>query len=350
MSTAPKSPHIWTGNADAEDRVESLIKKTGCWEIHLKVSDCMGEHRDWRKCQDVVKEFRTCVQSVQVGEPPKEEPEPKKEAAPKTEPEQKKFWFRNISKDNQTATAINEIELLRVADAFENGHVEEARGILTEIREKTKNNRTHEITLIDSILHCFIAKEGELSPSELSDSLHLLSVYESILVDFGDQLQFFRTKALLLSKLSSDHKFKSEFKNTMALLCELCSSFENWQLFEEGERFLNDSERFGIKLKMEKILRYEIEHSKGFVKENLERKMEEVKREAEELAGAIEEEKREAIRVSLNSQKDFHLVDSAHSSEFRAHESRSKNTLIPVSDQPTVISEFSRRYPFLFSA
>uniref|UniRef100_A0A1I7U644 COX assembly mitochondrial protein n=1 Tax=Caenorhabditis tropicalis TaxID=1561998 RepID=A0A1I7U644_9PELO len=53
--------------------VEALIKKSGCWDIHQKVSDCMGEHRDWRKCQDVVKEFRTCIQSVQVGEPPKED-------------------------------------------------------------------------------------------------------------------------------------------------------------------------------------------------------------------------------------------------------------------------------------
>ncbi|ULT94130.1 hypothetical protein L5515_010689 [Caenorhabditis briggsae] len=73
----PQSPHIWTGNADQEDRVETLIKKSGCWDLHLKVSDCMGEHRDWRKCQDVVKEFRTCVQSVQVGEPPKEAEEKK---------------------------------------------------------------------------------------------------------------------------------------------------------------------------------------------------------------------------------------------------------------------------------
>uniref|UniRef100_A0A0K0EJ67 CHCH domain-containing protein n=1 Tax=Strongyloides stercoralis TaxID=6248 RepID=A0A0K0EJ67_STRER len=43
------------------DKVEELIKKSGCWEAHLRLSDCMVENSDWRKCQKEVKEFRICM-------------------------------------------------------------------------------------------------------------------------------------------------------------------------------------------------------------------------------------------------------------------------------------------------
>lgn len=50
-----------------------------------------------------------------------------------------------------------------------------------------------------------------------------------------------------------------------------------------GKKFLNDSEIYGVKLKMAKIQEYEIEHSKGFVREMLQAKKEQIEREAKEL-------------------------------------------------------------------
>ncbi|XP_014670112.1 PREDICTED: cytochrome c oxidase assembly factor 4 homolog, mitochondrial-like [Priapulus caudatus] len=46
---------------DEEDPVETMMKKTGCMELHYAVQDCMIEHRDWRKCQDKVAEFKNCI-------------------------------------------------------------------------------------------------------------------------------------------------------------------------------------------------------------------------------------------------------------------------------------------------
>ncbi|ULT94128.1 hypothetical protein L3Y34_003534 [Caenorhabditis briggsae] len=233
-----------------------------------------------------------------------------------------KFWYRDVSKENQTATAITEIDLFRVADFYSNGDYEAAKQILTDLRENTKNNRTHEIMLIDSLLQC--TKEGGLCQSETDYCLRLLSEYESLLVDSGDQVQFLRTKASILAKFDKN----IEFRNTMALLCHLCGSFDNWQLFESGAKFFNDVEL-------------------GFVKEKLEKKLKKIEEEEQYLAGKLQQDDIDSILSSLNSNKDVISPESATSFVFRAHDSRSKNKLIPVADHPSVISDFFHRFPFL---
>ena len=65
-----------------EDPVTLMLQKTGCINLHYKVQvregifaivtsnfhlnssksqDCMSETGDWRKCQEVVKEFKDCM-------------------------------------------------------------------------------------------------------------------------------------------------------------------------------------------------------------------------------------------------------------------------------------------------
>ncbi|XP_076463496.1 uncharacterized protein LOC143295761 [Babylonia areolata] len=46
---------------EEEDPVETMIKKTGCIELHYTVQECMADHQDWRKCQKEVAEFRKCM-------------------------------------------------------------------------------------------------------------------------------------------------------------------------------------------------------------------------------------------------------------------------------------------------
>jgi cytochrome c oxidase assembly factor 4 len=50
------------GEEDREDPFNVALRKTGCEALHYKLQDCFLEHRDWRKCQEEVKEFRQCVQ------------------------------------------------------------------------------------------------------------------------------------------------------------------------------------------------------------------------------------------------------------------------------------------------
>ncbi|CAJ0582584.1 unnamed protein product, partial [Mesorhabditis spiculigera] len=51
----------WAKDKNEEDRVEKLIKKSGCWDGHIAVVDCMGDKRDWRQCQEQLTNFRTCM-------------------------------------------------------------------------------------------------------------------------------------------------------------------------------------------------------------------------------------------------------------------------------------------------
>ncbi|XP_031636168.1 cytochrome c oxidase assembly factor 4 homolog, mitochondrial [Contarinia nasturtii] len=46
---------------DLEDKVDLMLQKTGCQDLHYKVQECIAETQDWRKCQEVVKEFRNCM-------------------------------------------------------------------------------------------------------------------------------------------------------------------------------------------------------------------------------------------------------------------------------------------------
>ncbi|XP_062715434.1 cytochrome c oxidase assembly factor 4 homolog, mitochondrial [Aedes albopictus] len=48
--------------SDTVDPVEQMLLKTGCINLHYKVQECIAETGDWRKCQDVVKEFKSCMQ------------------------------------------------------------------------------------------------------------------------------------------------------------------------------------------------------------------------------------------------------------------------------------------------
>lgn len=46
---------------EEEDLVDKLINKSGCSDEHYLVQECMVEHQDWRKCQQVLKNFQACL-------------------------------------------------------------------------------------------------------------------------------------------------------------------------------------------------------------------------------------------------------------------------------------------------
>jgi len=58
---------------DEVDPVEEMVKKTGCLQQHYDVQD-MGEHRDWRMCQEQVNIFKLCMsKSLNFGQAPSKE-------------------------------------------------------------------------------------------------------------------------------------------------------------------------------------------------------------------------------------------------------------------------------------
>lgn len=46
---------------DEHDAVDEMIKRTGCTEQHNAVSECIFDHKDWRKCQIEVKALKACM-------------------------------------------------------------------------------------------------------------------------------------------------------------------------------------------------------------------------------------------------------------------------------------------------
>lgn len=46
-----------------DDPVDRALRKAGCAEAHYAVQDCMVTHRDWRRCQDLVKAFKDCIEN-----------------------------------------------------------------------------------------------------------------------------------------------------------------------------------------------------------------------------------------------------------------------------------------------
>jgi len=46
---------------EEEDLVDTLIEKSGCSQEHYLVNECMVEHRDWRKCQQTLRNFQACL-------------------------------------------------------------------------------------------------------------------------------------------------------------------------------------------------------------------------------------------------------------------------------------------------
>ncbi|KIH52901.1 hypothetical protein ANCDUO_16987 [Ancylostoma duodenale] len=53
LKSMSKKPHPsqWARDSDEEDRVEAIIRGTGCWDQHIAVIDCKSDKGDWRECQ-----------------------------------------------------------------------------------------------------------------------------------------------------------------------------------------------------------------------------------------------------------------------------------------------------------
>jgi len=69
-NTANTSPHNYDrkpkpDDDEEEDPLDIMLKKTGCQQLHYSVQDCMAEHRDWRACQQQVKQFGDCMKDYE---------------------------------------------------------------------------------------------------------------------------------------------------------------------------------------------------------------------------------------------------------------------------------------------
>jgi len=53
-----------TARLTEEADIDGMIEKSGCSVPYFRLEECLGEHdRDWRKCQEQVKELHKCSQT-----------------------------------------------------------------------------------------------------------------------------------------------------------------------------------------------------------------------------------------------------------------------------------------------
>ncbi|KPM03909.1 hypothetical protein NH340_JMT02927 [Sarcoptes scabiei] len=54
-------------NQEEEDKdaLEEMLDRTGCKNQHFALQECMYEHKDWRKCQNLVNELRDCMRNYE---------------------------------------------------------------------------------------------------------------------------------------------------------------------------------------------------------------------------------------------------------------------------------------------
>jgi cytochrome c oxidase assembly factor 4 len=65
----PSSSEPLAAQDDEEDEYITRIKKSGCYNEHVKLQDCYWDTKDWRKCKEEMKEFKACFTRQQKNEP-----------------------------------------------------------------------------------------------------------------------------------------------------------------------------------------------------------------------------------------------------------------------------------------
>ena len=53
---------------EEEDIVDKMLDKAGCAKQHYAVQECMADTKDWRQCQEHVKNFRDCIEKARKGD------------------------------------------------------------------------------------------------------------------------------------------------------------------------------------------------------------------------------------------------------------------------------------------
>jgi len=60
-SSSAGSTESITARVTEEADIDAMIEKSGCSASYFQLEECLGEHdRDWRKCQEQVKELQRC--------------------------------------------------------------------------------------------------------------------------------------------------------------------------------------------------------------------------------------------------------------------------------------------------
>ncbi|KAK6030115.1 CHCH domain protein, partial [Ostertagia ostertagi] len=236
------APSHWAKDSLEEDRVETLIRGTGCWDQHLAVVDCMGDKSDWRQCQEQVQQFKECMTKRKPQAEEKkmlsdlfanleiDEAETNKERGRQCTPKDYLAeihyvgWFLNrapLSLDK--ADEDRDLISYKAAYFYHHRKYNEALDEYIALFSEYKHSRTHTVAVIDSLIPSFPVEE----------ILSYLREYEQCALDYGDQLQYLSMKKDVYAVISLPDASQN-FIDTVCLLCASVDLPEHWLAF--GQR------------------------------------------------------------------------------------------------------------------
>ncbi|KAK5976673.1 hypothetical protein GCK32_011413 [Trichostrongylus colubriformis] len=354
------SPH-WAKDSAEEDRVETLIRGTGCWDQHLAVVDCMGDKGDWRQCQEQVQQFKECM--TKKKQPVEknmlsdlfinleiDEDESNKVRGQQCAPDNyiaenhSVGWFLNEqSSKERKPDESREILAYRAAYYCHHRDFKKAFNEYTALFTEYKHSRTHAVAVVDSLVRCAL----KIPSFPVEVLLSYLHEYEQYALDYGDQLQYLNMKKDVYAVICRPDASQI-FVDTVCLLCVSVDLPEHWLAFGR-RRSLTVGQNFYIGFITRAILLLErhLKHAHGFVSHVLNKKL-------LNLRGRLEESESPERIEEAQHKMGFDMVscdDNVESNEkiFRPHDSRSKVEVYKSAEEcKLMVEHFQCKFSWMF--
>ncbi|CAD6186652.1 unnamed protein product [Caenorhabditis auriculariae] len=320
----------WAKTADEEDRVEKLIKESGCWDNHLKVVD-----KNFKSLKLVLRKAAKFL----IPRPNSLKRQNKMEflnlfedgdidqAADASQPFISKFepsihhnyWF--FSKDYSYFSSVE--ELYQAFAFFDRGSFEKAFEIFSILFASTKQNR-------------FSSNNDDRFYSQMFIKFSIGQVLRKNLPRVPQIIRILHSE--VLSKFSSH---EDEYIFTICLLCSLADLPEHWLLFVQKPGMTKTKNlKLGSLVRALLSYAYNYQHSLGFVKTGLQKRISQLEKL---LRNQYTKDEIEMARQKMTTKYEHVAENNA-----AVHDSRRKNDFLNLDEQKVAVEVFRRKYSWMF--
>uniref|UniRef100_A0A914YBU5 Uncharacterized protein n=1 Tax=Panagrolaimus superbus TaxID=310955 RepID=A0A914YBU5_9BILA len=260
----------WAKTEQEEDRVEKLIRDSGCWDQHLRTVECMSDKEDWRKCQDEMSlEDVETVCNI-FGQFDILEDAPSSDTSQSSIEDLTKPPVFNDSKPGQlfllgdwylnpdpvTKPIWDELEILHkqaMYFAWRSRH-REAFKIYKKIFNSYDHKGSHRREILDAMVHSSL-RGKHVEPLEAS-----FYALKNDVETFGDQLNLWSTTITIAEIRGGYLVSPIEHISAIIYLCVLAECGRHWNFFDKMDTsFLpkKTNFRFGAKVRAFFLLKHE---------------------------------------------------------------------------------------------
>ncbi|CAI4231511.1 unnamed protein product [Auanema sp. JU1783] len=203
-----------------------------------------------------------------------------------------------------------------------------------------KHNRIHLIALYDSILRCYAN-----DPTIQCDVQKYLDLYENLIHNYSDQLQFWETSMKVVRNIEEPWA-TSLYLRHLSMLCSTVDLPEYWLAFAQcpgldaGPHF-----KLGYLTKARLLLEDQLQHTHGSTKEKFLQKLEKIK---DSISEYDPQEVEEAVRHMDFSMSRRHK-DTSDDLSLPVYKCRSEQTALrSKEDVEKLTNQFRQQYEWMF--